>query len=50
MSNGSFGGALEIDRNDFREPIQAKEFYVHLFLEGNFGLIRSYAIEGKLVE
>jgi hypothetical protein len=45
-SSGSFNGQLEINSTAFAKPIRGKEFYVHLFLEGGFGVITSYTIDG----
>ena len=50
MSEGSFNGELIVDLSELATPVQGKEFYVHLFLEGGHGVIQSYAVEAVVVK
>ena len=50
MSEGSFNGELIVDLSELPTPVQGKEFYVHLFLEGGHGVIQSYAVEAVVVQ
>ncbi len=50
MSEGSFNGELELDLGAMQEQLQTRECYVHLFLEGSYGLIKSYAIRGNVIK
>lgn len=50
MSEGAFNGELKVDLADVAKQIRGNEFYVHLFLEGGFGVITSYAVDGTSVK
>ena len=50
MSEGAFNGELQVDLSGLKDRIQSNECYVHLFLEGGFGLITSYTIDGRVVK
>jgi len=43
-SSGTFNGELVFDVTSL--SIESNSFFVHLFLDGDFGLIRSYSLEG----
>jgi len=49
MSKGSFTGDLEIDPNALKTLAPGEEFYIHLFLEGGYGVINSYVVDGRVV-
>jgi hypothetical protein len=42
----SFNGTLALDLGSLPMPIETDEFYVHLFLTGSYGNIKSYTISG----
>ena len=42
----SFNGTLAVDLGSLPMPIETAEFYVHLFLTGSYGNIKSYTITG----
>ncbi|MBC8290495.1 MAG: hypothetical protein H8E37_09275, partial [Planctomycetes bacterium] len=50
MSEGSVNGELIVDLSELATPVQAKEFYVHLYLEGGFGVIQSYGVDAVVVK
>jgi len=43
-SSGSFSGELELDLSGL--ALQPTSFFVHLLLDGNFGLMTSFSVEG----
>lgn len=46
MSRGAFNGVLAIDPDSLAAIPPTDAFYVHLFLDGGFGLIRSFTVKG----
>jgi hypothetical protein len=50
ISEGSFNGELKIDLAEMAKQIRGNDFYVYLFLEGGYGAITSYAVDGTSVK
>lgn len=50
MSSGAFSGDLQLESSELQEKIQSSEFFVHVYLEGGYGVVTGYHLDAKVVK